>query len=88
MELLKEIAPRVKRAAVLRDASIAPGLGELGVIQALAPSLGVELRPVDVRDAGEIERAITAFAQGSDGGMIVPKALLTSTMTGYQSFSR
>ena len=71
LELLKEIAPRVKRAAVLRDASIAPGLGEFGVIQALAPSLGVELRPVDVRDAGEIERAITAFAQGSDGGMIV-----------------
>jgi len=71
LELLKEIAPHVKRAAVLRDASIAPGLGEFGVIQALAPSLGVELRPVDVRDAGEIERAITAFAQGSDGGMIV-----------------
>src|SRR5262249_58216358 len=70
LELLKEIAPRVKRAAVLRDASIAPGLGEFGVIQALAPSLGVELRPVDVRDAGEIERATTAFAQGSDGGMI------------------
>ena len=71
LELLKEIAPHVKRAAVLRDASIAPGLGEFGVIQALAPSLGVELRPVDVRDAGEIERTITAFAQGSDGGMIV-----------------
>ena len=71
LEILKEIAPRVTRAAVLRDASIAPGLGEFGVIQALAPSLGVELRPVDVRDAGEIERAITAFAQGSDGGMIV-----------------
>ena len=71
LELLKEIAPRVKRAAVLRDASIAPGLGEFGVIQALAPSLGVELRPVDVRDAGEIERAVAAFAQGSDGGMIV-----------------
>ena len=71
LELLKEIAPRVKRAAILRDSSIAPGLGEFGVIQALAPSLGVELRPVDVRDAGEIERAITAFAQGSDGGMIV-----------------
>jgi len=71
LELLKEIAPRVKRAAILRDSSIAPGLGEFGAIQALAPSLGVELRPVDVRDAGEIERAITAFAQGSDAGMIV-----------------
>ena len=62
MELLQEIAPRVTRAAVLRDASIAPGLGELGAIQALAPSLGVELRPVDVRDAGEIERGLAAFA--------------------------
>src|SRR5215471_12904300 len=71
LELLKEIAPRVKRAAVLRDASIAPGLGEFGVIQTLAPSLGVELRPFDVRDAGEIERAITAFAQGSNGGIII-----------------
>jgi hypothetical protein len=47
----------VKRAAILRDSSIAPGLGEFGAIQALAPSLGVELRPVDVRDASEIERA-------------------------------
>jgi putative ABC transport system substrate-binding protein len=71
LELLKEIAPRVKRAAVLRDTSIAPGLGEFGAIQALAPSLGVEVRPVDVRDASEIERAVAAFAQGSDGGMIV-----------------
>jgi putative ABC transport system substrate-binding protein len=71
LEILKEIAPRVTRAAVLRDASIAPGLGEFGAIQALAPSLGVELRPVDVRDAGEIERGVAAFAQGSDGGMIV-----------------
>ena len=62
LELLQEIAPRVTRAAVLRDASIAPGLGELGAIQALAPSLGVELRPVDVRDAGEIERGLAAFA--------------------------
>jgi putative ABC transport system substrate-binding protein len=68
---LKEVAPRVTRAAVLRDTAIAPGLAQFGAIQALAPSLGVELRPVDVRDAGEIERAITAFAQGSDGGMVV-----------------
>jgi ABC-type uncharacterized transport system substrate-binding protein len=71
LELLKEVAPRVTRAAVLRDTAIAPGLAQFGAIQALAPSLGVELRPVDVRDAGEIERAITAFAQGSDGGMVV-----------------
>jgi ABC-type uncharacterized transport system substrate-binding protein len=71
LELLKEIAPRVTRAAVLRDPAIAAGPGQFGAIQAAAPSLGVELRPVDVRDAGEIERAIAAFAQGSNGGLIV-----------------
>jgi putative tryptophan/tyrosine transport system substrate-binding protein len=71
LELLKEVAPRVTRAAVLRELGIAPGLAQFGAIQALAPSLGMELRPVDVRDAGEIERALAAFAQGSDGGIIV-----------------
>jgi putative ABC transport system substrate-binding protein len=71
LELLKEVAPRVTRAAVLRELGIAPGLAQFGAIQALAPSLGVELRPLDVRDAGEIERALAAFAQGSDGGIIV-----------------
>jgi ABC-type uncharacterized transport system substrate-binding protein len=71
LELLKEIAPGVTRAAVLRESAIAAGPGQFGAIQALAPSLGVELRPVDVRDAGEIERAITAFALGSNGGLIV-----------------
>jgi putative ABC transport system substrate-binding protein len=71
LELLKEIAPRVTRAAVLRDTSIAVGLAQFGAIQAVAPSVGVELRPVDVSDAGEIERALAAFAQGSNGGMVV-----------------
>ena len=71
LELLKEVAPRVTRAAVLRDTSIAVGLAQFGAIQAVAPSLGLELRPVDVRDAGEIERALAAFAQGSNDGMIV-----------------
>jgi putative tryptophan/tyrosine transport system substrate-binding protein len=71
LELLKEIAPRVTRAAVLRESAIAAGPALFGVIQAAAPSLGVELRPVDVRDAGAIERAITAFAQGANGGLIV-----------------
>src|SRR5215510_15112614 len=71
LELLKEIAPHVTRAAVLRDSAIAAGPGQFGVIQAAAPSLGVELRPIDVRDASEIERAIAAFAQGSNGGLIV-----------------
>jgi len=71
LELLKEAAPRVTRVAVLRESGIAAGPGQFGAIQALAPSLGVEVRAVEVRDAGDIERALTAFAQGSDGGMIV-----------------
>jgi putative ABC transport system substrate-binding protein len=71
LELLKEIAPRVTRAAVLRDTSIAVGLAQFGAIQAVAPSLGVELRPVDPHDADEIERALAAFAQGSNSGMIL-----------------
>jgi putative ABC transport system substrate-binding protein len=71
LELLKEIAPRVTRAAVLRESAVVAGPAEFGIIQAAAPSLGVELRPVDVRNASEIERALTAFAQGSNGGLIV-----------------
>ena len=71
LELLKEIAPRVTRAAVLRDPAIPAGIGEFGAIQAVAPSLRIELRPIDMRDAGEIERAITAFARSSNGGLIV-----------------
>jgi putative ABC transport system substrate-binding protein len=71
LELLKEIAPRVTRVAVLRDPAIAGGPGQLGAIQAMAPSLGVEVRPVDVADPGEIERALTAFALRSNGGLIV-----------------
>jgi putative tryptophan/tyrosine transport system substrate-binding protein len=63
LELLKEIAPRVTRAAVLRDPAVAVGIGQLGAMQSVAPSLGVELRPVDTRDAGEIEGAITALAR-------------------------
>jgi putative ABC transport system substrate-binding protein len=71
LELLKEIAPRVTRAAVLRDPAIPAGIGEFGAIQAIAPSLGIELRPIDMRDASEIERAVTAFARSSNGGLIV-----------------
>src|SRR5262249_4697149 len=63
LELLKEIAPHVTRAAVIRDAAIASGIGQWGAIQTAAPSFGVELRPVDVRDASEIERAVAAFAR-------------------------
>src|SRR5262252_2095996 len=71
LELLKEIAPRVTRAAVLRDPTIASGIGQFAAIQGVAPALGVEVRPVGVRDAGEIERAVTAFAREPNGGLIV-----------------
>ena len=71
LELLKEIAPRVTRAAVLRDPGVASGIGQFAAVQAVAPSLGVELSPVDARDAPEIERAVTAFARSSNGGLIV-----------------
>src|SRR6476620_11239987 len=76
LELLKEIAPNVTRAAVLRDAAIAAGTGQFGAIQSVAPSLGVELIPVNIRDAGEIERAVSAFARSSNGGLIVTAAPL------------
>jgi putative ABC transport system substrate-binding protein len=71
LELLKEVAPSVTRLAVLRDSAIAAGPGQFGVLQAFAPSLGLELRPVELRDAGELERSINAFAQGPNGGLIV-----------------
>src|SRR6516225_5725212 len=79
LQLLKEIAPGVTRVAVLRDPSIAAGPGQFAAIQTVAPSLGVELRPVDVRDGDEIERAITAFAQSPNSGLVVtgsPQAAL------------
>jgi putative tryptophan/tyrosine transport system substrate-binding protein len=71
LELLKEIAPGVTRVAVLRETAIAAGPAQFGALQGSASSLGVELRPVDVRDSDEIERAIAAFAQGSNSGLIV-----------------
>jgi ABC-type uncharacterized transport system substrate-binding protein len=71
LELLKQIAPHVTRAAILRDPTIASGIGQLGAIQGVAPSFGIELRPMDVRDASEIERAVAAFARTSNGGLIV-----------------
>jgi len=76
LELLKEIAPGTTRAAVIRDPAIATGVGMWGAIQTAAPSLGVELRPLGVRDAGEIERAITAFAHSPNGGLIVTGSAL------------
>ena len=74
LELLKEIAPNVTRVAVVRDATIAAGTGQFGAIQSVAPSLGVEFTPINVRDPGEIERAISAFAQSPNGGLIVTAA--------------
>jgi putative tryptophan/tyrosine transport system substrate-binding protein len=71
LELLKEIAPGVTRAAVLRDPAVASGIGQFGAVQIVAPALGVQLTPVDVRDGGEIERAVAAFARASNGGVIV-----------------
>jgi ABC-type uncharacterized transport system substrate-binding protein len=71
LELLKEIAPRVTRAAVIRDPATAAQLGQVGAMQSVAPSLGIELRPIDARDAGGVERAVTAFARSGNGGLIV-----------------
>jgi ABC-type uncharacterized transport system substrate-binding protein len=71
LELLKEIAPGVKRVAVIREAGTAAGTGQFAAIQAAAPALGVELSPIDVRDVGEIERAVAAFARSPNGGLIV-----------------
>jgi putative ABC transport system substrate-binding protein len=71
LEMLKEIAPKLMRVAVLRDPTVAAGIGQFGAIQSVAPSLGVELRPIDLRDPREIESALTAFAQEPNGGLIV-----------------
>jgi putative ABC transport system substrate-binding protein len=72
LELLKEIAPGVKRVVVLRDTiANVTGLAQLGIIQAMAPSLRVEASPVNLLDAGEIERAVAAFAHTPDGGLIL-----------------
>jgi putative ABC transport system substrate-binding protein len=71
LELLKEIAPRVERVAVLLDPASPQGLGQLGAIQTAAHSAGIEVRPVNVRDADEIDRDITAFVRGSNSGLIV-----------------
>jgi len=78
LELLKEIAPGVTRAAVLRDAAIPSGIGQFAVIQSVAPSVGVEVSPINLRDAGEIERAVTAFARAANGGLIVAASALAT----------
>ena len=77
LELLKEIAPGVTRAAVLRDPAIPTGPAQFGVIQSVAPSLRVEVSPINLRDAAEIERAVTVFARSSNGGLIATASALT-----------
>jgi putative ABC transport system substrate-binding protein len=78
LELLKEIAPSVTRAAVLRDAVNPAGIAQFGAIQATAQSLGVEVNPVSIRDAAEIERSVAAFAGSANGGLIVTPSAGTS----------
>jgi putative tryptophan/tyrosine transport system substrate-binding protein len=78
LELLKQVAPLVTRAAILRDPAIPAGMGQFGALQSAAPSFGVELRPVGVRDAGEIERAVTDFASSANGGLIVTASQLAT----------
>jgi putative tryptophan/tyrosine transport system substrate-binding protein len=76
LELLKEVAPRVTRAVILRDPAVPSGMGQFGALQSAAPSLGVELRPVGVHDAGEIERALAVFAGSPNGGLILTGSAL------------
>ena len=71
LELLKQIAPRMARAAVLRDPTIIASISQFAAIQSVAPSLGVELTPIDTRNAGDIERSIAAFAREPGSGLIV-----------------
>jgi putative ABC transport system substrate-binding protein len=77
-ELLKQIAPGVTRAAVLRDAANPAGIGQFSAIQAVAPSLGLEVSAVNVRDAGEIERVIAAFARSANGGLVATTSAMAT----------
>ena len=77
LEVLKQIAPGMKRVAVLRDPTIASGIGQFGAIQSAAPSLGMEASPVNVRDDGEIERALATFARRGNSGLIVTASPLS-----------
>ena len=78
LELLKQIAPNVTRVAVLRDPAITSGIGQFAVIQSVAPSLGVDVTAINVREAAEIERAVTAFARSSNGGLILTSSALAA----------
>jgi ABC-type uncharacterized transport system substrate-binding protein len=78
LELLKEIAPRVTRAAVLRDPALTAGIGQFAVIQSVAPSVGVDVSAINLREAAEIERAVSAFARRPNGGLILTASALTA----------
>jgi len=78
LELLKEIAPGVTRAVVLRDPTAITGIGQFAVIQSVARSVGVEVSPLNLRDASETERAVAAFARSSNGGLIVAGSALAN----------
>ena len=78
LELLKQIAPNVTRVAVIRDPAITVGIGQFAVIQSVAPSLGVDVVPINVRDVPEIERGLAAFARAPNGGLIVTASALAS----------
>jgi len=71
IELLKQIAPGITRAAVIRDSAITAGIGQFGAIQSVAPAIGLEVSPVNMRDVGEIERDIATFARTPNGGLIL-----------------
>jgi putative ABC transport system substrate-binding protein len=77
LELLKEIAPGVTRAAVLRDPAITAGVGQFAVIQSVASSIGLDVSPINLRDTGEIERAVTALARSANGGLVVTASALS-----------
>ena len=78
-ELLKEIAPSVTRTAVLRDPEVTVGIGQFAIIQSVAPALGVDVRAINLRDAGDIERAVSAFAGSPNGGLILTLSALAVT---------
>ena len=78
LELLKQIAPNVTRVAVLRDPAIVSGIGQFAVIQSVAPSIGVDVNAINLRDAGEIERGVTAFARSANGGLILTSSALSA----------
>jgi ABC-type uncharacterized transport system substrate-binding protein len=78
LELLKQVAPVVTRAAVLRDPALTSGVGQFAVIQSVAPSVGVEISAINLRDIGEIERAVTTFARAANGGLILTSSALSA----------